>query len=255
MNLIIVKQQDQIEENIYKLDGQRLWHLKNILKTQIGSSIEVGKLNGPRGNAKVIEMTHTHAILQCCFEINNYRTGSTPIVDIICALPRPQTLKDILQSAATMQIRNIHLINSNKVEVCYFNASVMSPQSIEEHLIKGLCQGKSTMLPAVHIHRRFKTFFSETLPGLEAEQTRNFQKILLDTSARMNITSESISDCPGFILAIGPEGGWTTFEIEYIKKFGFDTFRLGPWPLRVENALVAAVSQLHVASTTMSRHC
>ncbi|HCE38916.1 MAG TPA: 16S rRNA (uracil(1498)-N(3))-methyltransferase, partial [Alcanivorax sp.] len=45
-------------------------------------------------------------------------------------------------------------------------------------------------------------------------------------------------------LAIGPEGGWTPFEVELLQEHGFRAHRFGTRILRVETALPALVGAL-----------
>lgn len=46
------------------------------------------------------------------------------------------------------------------------------------------------------------------------------------------------------LLAVGPEGGWTPFELTMFEEFGFRAVGLGSRPLRTDVALVALISQV-----------
>ncbi|UCC44665.1 MAG: RNA methyltransferase, partial [Candidatus Zixiibacteriota bacterium] len=48
------------------------------------------------------------------------------------------------------------------------------------------------------------------------------------------------------VVAVGPEGGWVDFEIDLMENHGFQRFRLGPWVLRVETAVSAALAQVEL---------
>ena len=49
-----------------------------------------------------------------------------------------------------------------------------------------------------------------------------------------------------FLLAIGPEGGWNDFELNFMEDFGFDKYKLTQSILRVENAVTASIAQIEL---------
>ncbi len=241
MNLVILENTDHVTGSIYRIDGPRLRHIRSILKAKHGETIEAGLLNGPIAAAKIIELTKTCATLDCTFAAAAAR--QSPAIDLICALPRPQTLKKVLQTAATMGVENIHLINANRVEQCYFSASAMEPQNIKKQLLEGLSQGKRTNLPKVQIHRRFRCFFEEILPRIETQQPGSL-KLTADVHATKYLKPQTVKTSHRIIIAIGPEGGWVDFELEIMDRTGFKLFKLSNSTLRVENAVVAAIAQI-----------
>ena len=75
-------------------------------------------------------------------------------IDIICALPRPQTLKKVLISSAAMGVTNLFLIKSQKVEKSYFQSPLLNDNNYNKFLFEGLSQGKRTDLPTVTVHKK-----------------------------------------------------------------------------------------------------
>lgn len=243
MNLIILFDSDLSASGRYRVCDERAEHIRNVLGCGVGDTIEVGLLNGSLGKGIIESIDSSGVVIRF-----DPKTGVAVIdgcvVDLICALPRPQTLKRVLETAATMGVRRIHLINSKRVEKCYFSASVMDAETIHSHLIKGLCQGRRTLLPEVSVHRRFKVFFNETLGELESAEKFPARKLLPDLDTD-NYLSACNDDRPKRVLiAIGPEGGWIDREVDDMSEKGFERFRLGQAPLRVENAVVAALTQV-----------
>lgn len=234
----------------YRLRGRRANHILDVLKCDTGDKVEVGLLNGPKGTGRIEIASNRTLVLDCTFD--ERPPEKKTCIDLICALPRPQTLKRVLETAATMGVENLHLINSRRVEKCYFSASVMQDAVIRKHLVKGLSQGRQTHLPQVSVHKRFKVFFNETLKTLENRHKHKARKLLPDPDAD-NYLSAVNGFVPQIVLAIGPEGGWVPHEVEIMVEKGFQRFRLGPWPLRVENAVVAAISQIDMAQNQKMR--
>jgi len=245
MNLIVLFENDKLQDGRYRLSDERALHIRKILGCEVGDTIDVGLLNGPKGKGVIETVDDDTVTLRC--SLDECENDSSVIVDLICALPRPQTLKKVLQSAATMGVRRLHLINSQRVEKCYFNASIMEEENIREHLITGLSQGRRTRLPEIIIHRRFFRFFNEELKVFEAAEEFEGRRLLPDLNAQNYLAAMNGCGVKRILLAIGPEGGWLGKEVDFMADKGFELFRLGAWPLRVENAVVASLGQIELA--------
>jgi len=242
MNIIILTEKEQIEKNIYKISDGRFAHIKNILKSETGDIVEVGLLNGPTGTAKIYEINDSEVLLEIINLETNHETF--PKVDIICALPRPQTLKKVLSTCATMGVSNLYLIRSEKVEKSYFHSPLLEEQNYTKYLIEGLSQGKRTDLPKVTIHKRFKVFFE----NLFEEISKNSICLLAHPSTEYYLNKISFDKQKNIVLAIGPEGGWNDYETDLMKENGFIKFKLSENILRVENAVTAALSQIELVT-------
>ncbi|MCB0730355.1 MAG: 16S rRNA (uracil(1498)-N(3))-methyltransferase [Ignavibacteriae bacterium] len=240
MNLIIISESDKISENKYSISDDRFIHIKSILKSDVNDSVEIGLLNGKTGKAKILSLTNSDVILEIISLEEIIR--STFHVDLICALPRPQTLKKILSISATMGIGKIYFIKSEKVEKSYFHSPLLKEENYTKFLIDGLSQGKRTILPKVSFHHYFKKFFD--LDFSEYDIKLLAHPNVSDTLLNLKLNKEN-----KILIAIGPEGGWNDFEIEYLTNCGFIKFQLSNNILRVENALMAALSQIELLTS------
>jgi len=243
MNLVILTEADRLDTQRFSVADHRAVHLGSVLKVGPGERVEIGLLNGPRGVATVEAFRGESVILkaQTWVEVAN----PLPEIDVICALPRPQTLKRVLLTSAMMGVRRLHLIRANRVERSYFQSPLVEPDQQLPYLIEGLSQGKLTRVPQVTIHERFRTFIEDTLPAVYGEDNAAIRLLAdLDTSETLH---QVLNTAPGLILlAIGPEGGWVPFETELMRKSGFRAFHLSRAVLRVETALTAALAQIEL---------
>jgi RsmE family RNA methyltransferase len=57
---------------------------------------------------------------------------------------------------------------------------------------------------------------------------------------------DDISGLKNITIAIGPEGGWNEFELNFMEERGFKQIRLSNTTLRVENAINAILSQIEL---------
>ena len=246
MNLIVLTDKDKINEHHFCFNDHRAEHIRSILKLSEGDQVEIGILNGGQGQGKITEIgservcIKTEKIEEVDFD------DLTPQIDLICALPRPQTLKKVLLTCGMMAVRKLYLIRANRVEKSYYHSPLLEPENYTPFLIEGLSQGKHTRLPDVTIHQRFKPFFEETLPALEIDEKSEALRVFPDPRSEKTIDRFYDGGASRILLAIGPEGGWVPFETEMMQAHGFMTCTLGRWILRVEHAVTAALSQIEM---------
>ncbi len=67
-------------------------------------------------------------------------------------------------------------------------------------------------------------------------------RLVLEPQADVNFAHLDLSG--GVQIAIGPEGGFATDEVEAFRIAGFERVRLGPRILRTETAAIAALTWL-----------
>jgi len=244
MNLIILTSDDAHGNDRYRLCDHRADHIRQILKLEVGDTVDVGLLNGPQGSALIESRTENEIVIRT---ISMYTAElSAPTVDLICALPRPQTLKKVLFTCGMMGVRRLDLIRANRVERSYYHSPLLQPENYTPHLIEGLSQGKNTRLPVVNIHERFKPFFEDTYEVRYRTAGEKVTPLLPDRDSSANLNSLVNSRSRRSLVAVGPEGGWVPFEIELMESLGFQRFSLGPWVLRVEHAVTATLAQIEL---------
>jgi RsmE family RNA methyltransferase len=246
MNLIIITDKDKIDEYNYCVSDNRAEHIRSILKLSEGDLVEIGILNGGQGKGKITEIDSE----KVCLKVEKIEEADfddlTPQIDLICALPRPQTLKKVLLACGMMAVRKLYLIRASRVEKSYYHSPLLEPENYTPFLIEGLSQGKHTRLPNVTIHHRFRPFFEDTLPAIEKNDKSEALRIFPDPQSSQTIDRFYDGDAARILLAIGPEGGWVPFETEMMQAHGFEMCTLGRWILRVEHAVTAALSQIEM---------
>lgn len=245
MNLLLIKPEEIEQGCTVILNDRRHFHIRDILKSQAGDSLRIGIVNGPSGTGIVRETDNSQTILQID---TDGPAPPPPSVNLILALPRPIMLKRILSQAATLGVGHIYLINANRVEKSFFNASMVKKKAFEELLLLGLEQAMDTILPEVTVHQRFLPFVEDHLPTIIPE----YQNCLVaHPEGKMSLAQSIEAPLNGHaLLAIGPEGGWVDFEIDKFMEQGFTPFHMGKRILRVETAVTALLAQLDLLRQT-----
>jgi len=235
MNLILLFPKDFVTEQKVVLQGSRMDHIRQVLRGEVGVSLRVGVFNGLLGTGTIEAMTDQG------IEMNVALTEPPPAplpVTLLLAMPRPKCFRRILQGATTMGVKRIALFGAYRVEKSYWNSPWLEEQELRRQLILGLEQARDTVLPLVTLHPLFKPFMEDDVPVLTAG-TRCLVAHPGDGVGCPCGLQEPVS------LAIGPEGGFTDYELGLLKELGFESITLGQRILRTEQAVPAFLGRLH----------
>ena len=236
MNLILVAPDELDAGQRVVLTDHRARHIREVLRKSRGDTVRVGVLNGRLGTAALLETNEQQVRLACIW---SGAIPDPPQVDLLLALPRPKVLKRLWAQLAAIGVRRIILTNAAKVERCYFDSHVIDPAFYTPLLIEGLQQAGDTHIPQVHVFRRFRPLIEDHLDSLCPMARR----IVLDPGAMAPLRVEK-TDEP-LLLAIGPEGGWTPFEVSLLEKHRFLPTRLPLRTVRSDTACIAALTLAH----------
>lgn len=221
--------------------GRRARHVVEVLRAAPGDRIAVGLLRGRTGEAVVLEASADLVLLSV--NLGGEPPPPSPVA-VILALPRPKILRKVLQAIAAMGVKRLALVGTYRVEKSYFASPLLAPGAIEAELRLGLEQGKDTIPPEVTHHRYFKPFVEDELDGLFPPGGR--VRLVAHPGAPALLDSAP-AGADRAVLAIGPEGGFTTYEASTLITRGFHPFSFGPRPLRVDVAVPFAVAQAEMS--------
>lgn len=234
MNLLLLDEPDFVSADRVLLRGRRLQHMREIHQANPGDSLRVGLVGGLMGSGRILSLTAQQAELEV--SLDQPPPPKLPLT-LLLAMPRPKMFRRILQHCATLGVAQIVLLNSYRVEKSFWQTPFLQPDSIRENLLLGLEQARDTVLPELHIEKRFKPFVEDRLPEL------------LGDSLGLVAHPGDYPPCPRAVdgavtLAIGPEGGWIAYEVDKLIEAGLQPVQLGERILRVETAVTALVARL-----------
>lgn len=238
MNLALIQDTDIISHSgdflSAHLTGRQHEHIVSIQKLGPGRELQVGLINGKIGRAVINAQDESSTEIEV--SLSQEPPAPNPI-KLVLALPRPLMLKRVLQTVSSMGVKEIHLINSNKVEKSYWQSPQLNDAELHEQLLLGLEQGVDTILPNIFKHQRFRPFVEDILPGFLADKRGFVAHPAPDADAPEMGLEEAY-------LAIGPEGGFTDYEVEKLQEAGMKALSLGPRILRVETAVPVLLAKL-----------
>jgi len=246
VNLILLEPGEVDGDGSITLAGARARHLLTVLRVGAGDRVRVGLIDGPRGEATVQSSSSASVSLRCAFEPD---APAPPGVDLLLALPRPKVMRRLWAQIAALGVGRIILTNAERVERDYFDAHILTPACYRPLLVEGLQQARDTRLPAVSIHKRFKVLIEDELDGLcEPGGLR----VVADPSARTSVAptvaeGRRAGRVGRVLLAVGPEGGWNSYEIALLQSRGFIPVGMGERTLRTDTACVALLALVNSA--------
>ena len=237
MNIILFHESELLQDNRIEISDERLQHLNQTLKKKAGDLIKIGQVNGQIGSGRIVNISSQSATIEWA---PKYPPPEAVPCTVVLALPRPKMLSRVLQSISSMGVKDIHLINSWKVEKSFWESEKLCEQNIRDCLIAGLSQSVDTILPRVVMHRLFRPFVEDVLSSLCKDRVGLVAHPYQSERCPVDIQQDTL-------LAIGPEAGFTDYEIGKFQHAGLASVSLGPRILRVETAVPALLSRLYPA--------
>jgi RsmE family RNA methyltransferase len=233
MNIVLLHQADWIADAVAVVRDHRAVHIRQVLRAQVGDRLRVGLLGGLCGQG-VIEALDPSGV-----RLRVQLSEPPPPrhrFDIVLALPRPKMLRRILRQCAEFGVANLHLIQSARVEKSYWQSPLLQPVRVGGALLAGLERSRDTIAPRVHLHRRFRPFVEDQLPGLCAGRPC----WLADRGAPRSLAE--VPPGPALVM-VGPEGGFVPFEVQLAESVQAQRVGLGERMLSVDTALITVLAQ------------
>lgn len=232
MNRILVEASEMDADGRAVLSGRRAAHIVEVLGARVGDTVRAGVVDGLRGTALVTAADAGR--VQVCCTLEDAPLPPTGIT-LLLALPRPKVLHRLWAPLASLGVERIFLTNAAKVERNYFDTHWLDPASFRPLLIEGLEQSGDTRLPLVQVCRRLKPFMEDESAALFGSAVR----LVCHPYGAEPLGGQLPRGGAAVVVAIGPEGGWTDYEIELMRRHGFACASFGERTLRTDTAVQA----------------
>jgi len=220
------------------LADRRAEHVRNVLHGRVGQTVRVGVVNGKAGVAAIEALDAGQVTLRWTAD---EPLPPAPRVDLLLALPRPKVMRRLWAPLASLGVGRVVLLNAARVARDYFDTHWLDPAVYGALLLEGLEQSGDTRLPAVSVERRLRPFLEDQLDGRFPASVR----LLAQPGDGDPLTAQRVAAGQRVLLAVGPEGGWTEFEIGLLEARGFRQVGMGWRTLRSDTACVALLALAH----------
>jgi 16S rRNA (uracil1498-N3)-methyltransferase len=229
MNLPFFYEQN-IQQPIHILSEETSKHCVQVLRMKEDAQLQLTDGKGNLFTAKIIDANKKH----CTVEINstaNYKQQTTNTSIAISLLKNPSRFEWFLEKATEISVKEIIPLICEHTEKENFRFDRM-----HNILVSAMLQSKQTWLPQLHQPKKFSTFMNEDFDGLKMiAHCAELEKQSLIELATQHTNK---------LMLIGPEGDFSSDEIEQALDKNFIAVSLGNTRLRTETAGIVAASIL-----------
>jgi len=231
---------DNIEGNEIVIEGNDVNHIKNVLRLDVGCKIIIGDKLGKDYNCLIDSLTYDS--IRCkILTVGNSKAELPIYITLVQGAPKLDKMELIVQKAVELGVFNIKPVIMKRSIVKYDVKKAAKKlsrwQSIAESAAK---QSKRGIIPIIDEIVLFKDVVLEL---------STYDKVIIpyENESGMKATREvfkSLTHGQKVAIVIGPEGGFTTEEIDALLKIGGVTISLGNRILRTETAGLASLAMI-----------
>jgi 16S rRNA (uracil1498-N3)-methyltransferase len=234
LNVLLFDAADEIAPGRVRVADRRHRHVREILRAEVGAALVVGRIDGRMGKGVIRALDARALELEVVLDRDPPPAHAATLA---LALPRPPSLRKVLQQATALGVKHFVLFASARVEKSYWQSTGLAEAALREQLLLGLEQAGDTVLPRIETARRFRPFVEDALPALAKDGAIWLAHPAAGSSLPMRPARDGV-------LVVGPEGGLQDFELGLLEGVGAQRIALGPRVLRVETAVVALLARL-----------
>ena len=223
-----------VDENL-KLDKKDINHIINVMRLNVNDQIKL--INNWTIYDAIITKTEKNNVLYKIIKKEESKSLKDYKVIIACSIIKEQKMDYLLQKATELGVDEIIPIISERTIVKVKQAS--SKIDRWNRIIKeSVEQSHRVSIPIIKDIISLKELsnleYSIKILCNTNEKSKNIKKVLQDSKKRDTI-----------IIVVGPEGGFTDSEINYLENSGFISTSLGKNILRAETVPLYVLSVIN----------
>lgn len=251
MNILYVKPNEVGEKQIQVTSPEDIRHLSKVLRAKIGETVPVSDGSEWEYVGRIEEISEDGIILSIVDKQKHGRELSYH-VELFQGVPKSPKLELIVRKSVEL--------GASAITPVYMDRCVNKPSGREEKKLvrlkkiadEAVKQCLSPRTPIVHEYIAFNDVlnvisdFDLVIFPYENEENRTLKDLLTKDFLSSYVDREvNFSDqIPRIAVMIGPEGGFSTKEVDKLKSLGIRPVSLGKSILRTETAGLATLAML-----------
>lgn len=215
------------------LEGDQAHHAINVMRFNTGDKLVLFDGTGIEYLASVDQVQKKSISLEIIESIESSRSLSTSIT-IAVALPKGDRQKFLIEKLVELGVHTLIPLKTKRA-VAVANPKVVS--RLEKQVIEASKQCGRNTLMQIDQPLTINQLIQNAGGGV---------KLLADPYQGKPISNFTAEAADGFVIAIGPEGGFDDSEIELLISNDFKPVTIGPSILRIETACIAVAAILGI---------
>ena len=228
------------DDKVYLTDSEQLHHLKDVLRLKVDDEVIVFDSQGNEYAGVITKIERKQAELKVT-PIKSTRNHKTKLT-IACAIPKGSRMDDIIDYLTQLGVERIIPMWTERVVIKLDDVKTESRLKRWRKIAQNAArQSQRSSIPLIEPVTRLENVISDS---------HDYDLKLIPTLAgERRLMKDAIAEARpnDIIVLVGPEGDFTSEEIELAQSEGFIPVSLGDTVLRVATAAVAVASYLKFA--------
>jgi len=220
--------------SLITLPSDQAHYLRQVMRLQAGDPVVLFNGQGGEYSAHIEQLTktHTQCLVDAFSDISRELSYELCIVQAAC---RSEKIENVLQKGTELGAAGFQIVRSER------SSLQLSGSKREKRLgrwqkiiIEAAEQSGRTQIPELVWHDSLLSLSGSGFPVvLHPHEARDWNEIKPDLITAPDIT-----------LAVGPEGGWSSGDLETFKALNFQPMTFGTRILRTETAAPALLAAI-----------
>jgi 16S rRNA (uracil1498-N3)-methyltransferase len=241
-NRFSLKQSDIRSSSVF-LDGEEHHHLSRVARIKPGEKVWLFDEHGTNYLARVEEISKKRTRLA----ILERQVTPVPKVKITLAqaLIKSKKMNSIIQKATELGVTTIIPVLTARTVVRIEERAKKKLERWQKIIHAAAKQSKIHFLPSISFPVTLKKLVEERDEAKKLVLSENRGKYLKDILVQGTGLEREREELPSsVVILVGPEGGWTSEEEEYILGHGYEAVSLGRQVLRTETASLSSLAMI-----------
>jgi 16S rRNA (uracil1498-N3)-methyltransferase len=227
-----------IENNMLKIDGDEVKHIRRVLRLKVGEEIIVFDGLGNEFEGTIVEETSSSVVMKIQKKFFSKRESPLEII-LAQSLLKGEKMDYLIQKATELGVKEIiPFLSSRSIPLLEKTGKLKRHRRWERIAIEGSKQCGRGVIPQIKPLQDFSVV-------LQTASADSLRLILWEKEEiRLKEVLKKSKERTRVFFIVGPEGGFYPEEIEEAKRAGFFPVTLGKRILRSETASLCLLSIL-----------
>lgn len=233
--VFLLQNNDLEAKKVYSLNKEDSHHWKNVLRAKEGQELEIACKKSRKVFFAVINEINQESVKVKLLEEIENNIFNAVNQEILVAIPKNKALENLIEKSVELSVRKIHLfMGDHSVNKLNENKLIRLNKIIEE----ASKQSKQNFIAELNLT-------TDSLEAFLTSYKENVDIYVCSLNEDVKNTNElNLSPDKTQLIIIGPEGDFSKTELNTLKAFNCTYISLGTSILKVDTAVISAISAL-----------